>query len=71
MKEELEQRLTNRNDPEKKKLRKILPKDRFEALKSWCEENNKLSPQKEEYNDIKIGSFLNHLLGGRYNCKNQ
>lgn len=37
-----------------KKSRSISSKYRFEALKLWCIENNKLSSLKEEYNDIKI-----------------
>ena len=65
IKEELEKRTKNRNNSQKKKSRSIIPKVRFVLLKEYCKKNNKLPPQKDIYKSVKIGSFLNNLLGGK------
>ena len=64
IREELQCRIDNINDPTKKASRAIPAKEKINLLLEYCTENNSLPPYREEYKGAKIGSFLDNLLGG-------
>jgi superfamily II DNA or RNA helicase len=67
VKKQVEDRLNNINDEEKKTSRDIKPIDRFIAFLDYCRIHDKLPRHVEVHNNIKIGVFLCHLLkGDRY-----
>jgi superfamily II DNA or RNA helicase len=61
----ISERLEHINDDKKKVSRLIPVKERFSMLVEFCKEIRRLPRQKEEWNGVKIGSFLTNLLGGR------
>lgn len=67
MKLEVETCLNHRNDPEKKKSRLFDPEERLVALKTFCKEYDRLPKDKEreKHQNIDIGRFLGHILGGK------
>jgi superfamily II DNA or RNA helicase len=65
IKEELQERIDNTKDEVKKASRSITPQERFKATKEFCIQEGRLPLKTEQCKNIKIGDFLNCLLGGK------
>jgi hypothetical protein len=66
IRDEFQTRLDNQNDEDARAKRKISSAIRFEALVKFCRDNTRLPFQKEMYENIPVGQFMNNLLNGKY-----
>jgi len=61
---QVNERINNINDPQKKAHRTIPVDTRFTTLLEFCKEYGRLPKVKEEWKDVKIGGFLTSLIEG-------